>query len=1173
MLQNIVDFKAKSFLSERNTSTMAYEVKAVRALWDPSLSIPGTNRRGGWRCPTGTRYGGQITDRFGRSCGWGVARRIANQISDIGSRLENVDDARRGRRIARRERRILARLNPQDARSGRLERGLRGVAERLEGGEAPTPRGGRRRAVTARTPSVDAPETPRELTPAPRAPRRRRAPNLRESEQRRMDREIEQPGAPRTGEAPARRRRRAVVEATQKPKAPVRKPETVVEPKVVKPRRPKPKVDVREPDPALERLLDEEEEVSRRVRRGENVDIGDAPKDFALAGNGRWRKGDWYIAVDQNEDQVLGLTASNGQGRIVQARNFNELVRKMDIADRRPKPTVDVQEPAPVRRNAPEIRRELQDLMNAEDFDEVGKILKIKGNDFPIQGYENLRNEWDEGEVAIQDVEENIQQDLLNEVFGENFPDKGMQRRRQKNGQLISGLENEIETQLQALYDLENAPGNIDINEKKRLAGRLIYNIQERRKLQRENIVLANNINDLDNLSTPSSVRRMDDTIDSGEQSESPKPSTPKKPKGAGRKVDLNQMLDERFLGRYIREVVIPNDRIMIINDPANFPNGAAERKIKRAEAIQKINRANSVLNKIEKAIARGELSNNDFIERDGEQINIARVKKSLADYKGAWREVFDGNVFDTPAVPKAPARPKIPVQPPAPAAPAIDPIDAPFIAPDKKDIRKAPEALKHQPPKVEPAKFKAEQEQIIEEALLEIRDAASLNKFSLLVDQAIFNENEGRQGALRNFQKELTKVAEILKRDPGANIDALIAEQKRQYMANFQMRGGVANARTKLNELETQLRDKFIKLRTPPGNGAEEKERSRVSLMEDIANIKKSIGSYEGHLQLVDALEPEIRKASERIKQGFVFNPDATNIPKPTPADVKKKIKDQISAAIDRRQGKLAKYLEERYPNGGAQFQDMTPEKWRTLSPIQRNEYIKEAYSHPLIKGKNGKLYNAVASVNGGSVEVVFNEINAQGQIIRARIGTSSRSIRFVGGEVYQASMFISSKLDRGADIQTIYNQHAFLYLSKIGITKAKVNAADDGQYVWARVGFKRGSGLGRGDLRALEAPLKFYEDFGPGGLISNDAEYARIKSILTQAAGGAKFSHQDIIFALDDPTGDKPRMEYVKQWFKPNLGFPGGTLKFVDQKVGGTPPRRPRRARAPRVPANGGV
>ena len=207
MLQNVIDFKAKSFLSERNTSTMAYEVKAVRALWDPSLSIPGTNRRGGWRCPVGTRYGGQITDRFGRSCGWGVARRIANQISDIGQRLENVDDVRRGERVARRERRILGRLNPQDRGAGRLEQGLRGIAERLDSGSSPSPRGARRRTVVARPPSVDAPETPRELTPAPpapRAPRRRRAPNLRESEQRRIDREIEQPGAPRTGEVPVR---------------------------------------------------------------------------------------------------------------------------------------------------------------------------------------------------------------------------------------------------------------------------------------------------------------------------------------------------------------------------------------------------------------------------------------------------------------------------------------------------------------------------------------------------------------------------------------------------------------------------------------------------------------------------------------------------------------------------------------------------------------------------------------------------------------------------------------------------------------------------------------------------------------------------------------------------------------------------------------------------------
>jgi hypothetical protein len=123
-------------------------------MWDPSLSIPGTDRRGGWRCPVGTRYGGQITDRFGRNCGWGVARRIANAITNIGDRLENIDDRRRGRRVERRNNRMIERLR-RDERGGRLERGLRGVADVLEGGETSRPTGATRR--------------PRELTPAPEA--------------------------------------------------------------------------------------------------------------------------------------------------------------------------------------------------------------------------------------------------------------------------------------------------------------------------------------------------------------------------------------------------------------------------------------------------------------------------------------------------------------------------------------------------------------------------------------------------------------------------------------------------------------------------------------------------------------------------------------------------------------------------------------------------------------------------------------------------------------------------------------------------------------------------------------------------------------------------------------------------------------------------------------------
>jgi hypothetical protein len=128
--RNAVNFKAKSLITDSTKSTFAYEVKRTRAAWDPGLSIPGTERRGGWRCPPGTRYGGQITDRFGRNCGWGVSRRLANEISDLGERLENVGDQRRERRVNRRNERVARRL----AEGGRVERAARAVGNALETG-------------------------------------------------------------------------------------------------------------------------------------------------------------------------------------------------------------------------------------------------------------------------------------------------------------------------------------------------------------------------------------------------------------------------------------------------------------------------------------------------------------------------------------------------------------------------------------------------------------------------------------------------------------------------------------------------------------------------------------------------------------------------------------------------------------------------------------------------------------------------------------------------------------------------------------------------------------------------------------------------------------------------------------------------------------------------------
>lgn len=128
-MQAVINYKAMAFQRDSQFAALNYEIKRTRAVFDPNLGPSG-----GYRCPVGTRYGGQITDRFGRACGWGVARRLANAAVDAGERLENRLDQRRGRRVERRNRRMQRRLGMPV--SGRNRRGtatrLSEAAQRAE---------------------------------------------------------------------------------------------------------------------------------------------------------------------------------------------------------------------------------------------------------------------------------------------------------------------------------------------------------------------------------------------------------------------------------------------------------------------------------------------------------------------------------------------------------------------------------------------------------------------------------------------------------------------------------------------------------------------------------------------------------------------------------------------------------------------------------------------------------------------------------------------------------------------------------------------------------------------------------------------------------------------------------------------------------------------------------
>ena len=190
-----VDYRAKQFVTDRDMSSMAFEVKGTRAIWDETLALPGTNRQGGWRCPVGTRFGGQITDRFGRNCGWGAARRLANEIVDLGQRYEAHNDKRRGRRLARREENTRRNIGQQ---AGVIERGAGRIARALES-----------------SPNREASPAPvrrvRAVEPAPR-----RRPKLRPSEAARMEAEIIRPGGGATNVG----RRAEPVPAAPRPAAP-----------------------------------------------------------------------------------------------------------------------------------------------------------------------------------------------------------------------------------------------------------------------------------------------------------------------------------------------------------------------------------------------------------------------------------------------------------------------------------------------------------------------------------------------------------------------------------------------------------------------------------------------------------------------------------------------------------------------------------------------------------------------------------------------------------------------------------------------------------------------------------------------------------------------------------------------------------------------------------------
>jgi hypothetical protein len=469
------------------------------------------------------------------------------------------------------------------------------------------------------------------------------------------------------------------------------------------------------------------------------------------------------------------------------------------------------------------------------------------------------------------------------------------------------------------------------------------------------------------------------------------------------------------------------------------------------------------------------------------------------------------------PQAPKAPKEPQAPNAPEPPTVPNAPQVNAGGVKPkafaaaeikgiDKKEIDE------------------------IKGFVNRIQDEQLRAKAFAWVDGLDGQHLKGVHSANRAMQRSLLRVL--------ASINANATNQEIADRVNQNLRLAIPQNENQILERITQLKDR---IKNSPQN------ENVLQFLASLSSEYGNLAQYRAYQSRKDDLIAAVRFAQQR--PDFKLDEKAAKLGQ----GVADNIKNVIGDGIVRRKKKIGEYLRQRHGDGDLPWKDMTPEAFRMLQPSEQQAYIKNLYQHDKILGENGKLYNAVASVRGSgssfSVEVNFNEIDSNGRILR-KVGSSSRSITLNNKQVYNGTLFITNDADKNNGIATIYNNYAFMGLQAIGVTKAKVTAAQDGQFVWAKVGYKPRSAF---PVESFLEEVRFYEKFGGGGLIRNDQEYALVRKLLTKP----RVSHQEMIFAVSGSGKDKVRDAQVKGWFLANAPIGGGILTFAREKVESDPRR----------------
>ena len=1170
--ENIISYKAATFISEQQKTTFNYEVKRVRALWDPSLSIPGTNRRGGWRCPVGTRYGGQITDRFGRSCGWGVARRIANQIADIGERLEQRDDDKRKRRLDRRNARMIRRLGGV-AEPGRVEGGLRNIAERLDGGGVPRP---------TRTPVTDNRGVMDQMFSEvdPRSVLGRVV-----NRDGRRQRQAPEAQAPST-RAPRNRRRDVI-------------PETAPTPTPTPNPAPRPR-------PAARRLQPR----PRVTPQAGDVDVLTA-RDASDAGETEDFKPYVLRKYDEYAQRVREIREGGGNAGMLTRREWYA-INKENLRDAwkdahgRSAPQ-DFEPPAPQARPARQRRRP------------------------------NLR-ESEQRRMEREIIEPGAPR--TDERAPRNIPARPQRRRPNANERRnVNLLAPESDEVLQGMRREMEADSDFDRDNPE--YQRVLAEIQ-----RREQVAQGNRTNNRNNRRRASERQAERTATRRPENNPPPAAEAqPQRPARRRRAQQASQIGGEapapdptpaapaapaapNTQAAFARTA--PVSRLSAaIQNAINVPGGPARRQdleqkvndlitdfvevfpeAERPQVLERLERAALAAKQNAESDARGRLStvngmsfdsvNSTIAERKRERETALRAAMTELTALMSNREADDargrnaneqrlnriianlGNVSNLEQrLENLETRKE-----------AVAVLEAERIAREQAEaLRQAQLAGPVQPINFAQVRNMAP---VFDNALAKVTAGGNAQKVLDAIDE---QEIEVRRAASKTQWNLVVKsIEEFLSTEHGnaiAKIQALSVRDARKErearLRGYSDPNGSLRTKEDAEALLTSAKERLNTLLADRQIVARQVKEQTYRGTELYKQLKEV-----GQLQLVvdnwDADSALIHRATSNNPGDEFMNLNDPEVSQRRQAmgPVGDQIQAKISANIEKRQDVLFNFLDEKYGSANEPYADMTPQKWATLSPTAKRTYLKEAYSITPIKGQNGRIYKSEASVSGTgpsyTIGVRFHEIDSNGNIIATNIGESSRSIQLGSNSVYQGRLFLDKRgsIDKGAGIATLYNQHAFHFLQKIGVTKAEVGPADDGAFVWAKVGFKPDNPI---QVGRFQSELDKYAKFGYSSLISSPEEYWRIKYLVEKRPPG---THQEFIFAVSQSrslpggsgVGSNRRENEIKNWFKQNARGGHGFLSFAEQRIGTrrrgqavAPTPRVTRTRRPRIPVNSDV